>query len=147
MRFLAKTNGDTVLPSLHREMNKLFSDVWGATVSGSWMPALDVRESREAVGIKVELPGIDPEKVEISVTGDLLEIRGEKSVERESGDENDEVRWHRFERRSGKFVRAFQLPADVDSNAVEAESRNGLLTIRLPKREDAKARKVEIAVR
>ena len=122
MRFLANTKGASVLPSLHREMDRLFGDVWGASAASTWIPAVDVRESKEAVEVKVELPGIAPENVELEVTGDLLEIRGEKSVEREAESENGEVRWHRFERRSGKFARALRLPSDVDAGKIEASA-------------------------
>lgn len=119
------------LAGLHDQMNRLFSGFWSGDVagSGSWSPALDIVELPEEVLVKVEVPGIDPEKVEISVNGDVLEISGEKEREETAED----AKWYRYERRAGSFRRALQLPVAIDAERVEAEAHNGLLTVRLPK--------------
>ncbi len=142
--FVRKTR-PAVLPTLSREMDRFFSDVWGgrSRETHAYVPAVDVRETEEAIDVTVELPGIDPKNVEISIEGDLLEIKGEKTVTRET---EEKARWHRFERRSGKFSRSFQLPAEVDREAIEAKSADGLLSLRLPKKAEAQPKRIDIQV-
>jgi hypothetical protein len=90
--------------------------------------------------VRASLPGIKPEDLDISVQGDLLTIRGETREETTSGGEN----WQRREIRRGAFARAFRLPSDVDSDASDASFENGILELRLPKREEAKPRKIQV---
>jgi HSP20 family protein len=132
------------LAALREEMNDLMNRFWAGTAEpfglAEWAPALDVSESDDAVLVDVEIPGIDPSDLDISVTGDVLTIRGEKRDETGQPGRN----FHRVERRYGQFTRTLTLPAAVNADQVEAKARFGILTIRLPKREDAKARRVEI---
>ena len=142
--FIRKTR-PAALPTLSREMDRFFSDVWGGRTREphAYVPAVDVRETEEAFEVTVELPGVEPGDVEISIEGDVLEIKGEKAIERES---EEKTRWHRFERRGGKFSRSFQLSAEVDREAIVAESRNGLLGLRLPKKAAAQPKRIDIKV-
>ena len=130
------------LAGLHDQMNRLFSGFWSGDVagSGSWSPALDIVELPEEVLVRVEVPGIDPENVEISVNGDVLEIRGEREREETSED----AKWYRYERRAGSFRRALQLPVAIDAERIEAEARDGLLTIRLPKQKEELPKRITI---
>ena len=130
------------MAGLHDQMNRLFSGFWSGDVagSGSWSPALDIVELPEEVLVRVEVPGIDPENVEISVNGDVLEIRGEREREETSED----AKWYRYERRAGSFRRALQLPVAIDAERIEAEASNGLLTIRLPKQKEELPKRITI---
>jgi HSP20 family protein len=134
----------TTLTSLRQEMNDLVGRFWTTATEpfglGDWSPPVDVSETSDAVIVHVEIPGIDVKDLDISVAGDTLTIRGEKKEEeRETGRQ-----FHRVERRYGTFTRTLPLPAAVDADHVEAKSRAGVLEIRLPKREEAKARRVTI---
>jgi len=99
-----------------------------------------VAETDEAVLVDVEVPGIDPATLDISVAGDILTIRGEKQDQ--TGQEGHN--YHRVERRYGSFTRSLTLPAPVEADKVEAKAHCGVLSIRLPKKESARLRKVEI---
>jgi len=134
----------TTLTSLREEMNDLLGRFWSTASEpfglAEWSPPLDVSETDDAVLVNVEIPGIDPKNLDISVAGDVLTIRGEKAEEERHAGRN----FHRVERRYGAFTRTLTLPAVVDADHVEAKARAGVLEIRLPKREEAKARRVPI---
>ena len=141
MKLIPWTREVRSLSALHERMNRLFRDFdqeWG--VAGRWWPAVDVAEDEEKVVVRAEIPGIDPGQIEIHVLRDQLELRGEKKVESETGDRS----WHRIERHYGSFVRTVPLPCPVDPEKATAESKNGILTITLLKREADRARKVEV---
>ena len=104
-----------------------------------WAPTLDIAETDDAYLVSVELPGVDPASVEISLDDGVLEIKGTKSI-----DKAEETRWHRTERRAGDFVRQIRLPNQVDAESIEAESRHGVLSVKLPKRVENKSRKIEV---
>jgi len=115
---------------------------WGAPARRGWVPALDFAETPEAYVVRAELPGVDPQEVEISIEDGRLEISGEKSAEQTE----EKQGWFRVERSHGSFHRTVELPGAVDTGKVKAESRNGVLTITLPKREEAKAKKISVSV-
>ncbi|MFN8232675.1 MAG: Hsp20/alpha crystallin family protein [Actinomycetota bacterium] len=110
----------------------------GAT--GSWVPPLDVFEDDDRLVVKVELPGIDPEAVEVSVEDSTLTVSGSREFERETEERN----YHRIERRYGAFSRSLRLPQTADAERVDARFDKGVLTIEVPKREEAKPRRIEI---
>jgi HSP20 family protein len=132
------------LASLREEMNDLLNRFWAGTAEpfglAEWSPPLDVAETDDAVLVDVEVPGIDPATLDISVTGDVLTIRGEKHDQ--TGQEGRN--YHRVERRYGSFTRSLTLPAPVEADKVEAKAHFGMLSIRLPKKDAARLRKVEI---
>jgi HSP20 family protein len=105
-----------------------------------WAPALDIAEESDAYVVKTELPGIGPEDVEVSLEGGLLTITGERRQETETS----ERQFHRVERRYGRFRRSITLPDNVRTDAVEADFDNGVLTVRVPKAEKAKPRRIEV---
>lgn len=136
--------------TLYREIDRLFggrgiyqnfSKFLNPTTSQPY-PALNVRETADDINVKVLAPGIDPEKLEISVHQNKLTISGERSSVQDS--ESDT--YHRRERTAGKFSRTITLPSDVDENKVEAKYTAGIINLVLPKAESAKPRKIEVAV-
>ncbi len=134
------------LESLRREMDRLWENFFGERgglepVEG-WMPALDVTETKDNLIVKAELPGIDPKDVEISLSGNILTIKGEKKQEKEEKDEN----YHLVERRYGSFVRSIRLPVEVQEDKIEASYKNGVLKVVLPKSEKAKRKEIKIKV-
>lgn len=107
-----------------------------------WLPTLDVSETKNDYVIKAELPGIDPKDIDISLTNDLLTIKGEKKQEKEEKEEN----YHLIERSYGSFTRSIRLPGQVQSNKINASFKNGVLKVTLPKTEEAKKKEIKIKV-
>lgn len=132
------------LMSIQSEMNRLFGRTYGGDSSeitrGAWAPALDVSETQEKFVIMMELPGVSPEDVDISVEDSTLVVRGER---RFYGEENEES-FHRIERRFGEFARTLTLPSTADAQNIQASFDGGVLTIEVPKREEAKPKKITI---
>jgi len=107
---------------------------------GMWNPAVDLYEKDDYVMIKAELPGVDKNDINIDLKDRLLTLSGERTHEKETNEEN----YYRRERSYGKFQRTFTLPADVDSDQIKAEFKDGVLQIEIPKPEEKKAKKVTI---
>lgn len=128
------------LSRLNRIMDEALGGWNGGTVASAWLPACDVVEDQAQLRISLELPGVRPEDVKVSVENNVLTIRGEKRQESESQGE----RWHRYERSYGAFERTFTLPSTVDSERVQATAQNGVLTLALPKSERAKPREIAV---
>jgi len=119
---------------------------WGGRLSGMEhllrAPEADVTENDQGIRVMVELPGLRPEDVEVSLENNILTVSGEKREERREEDRNH--RWHLSERRYGRFSRSFVLPRDVEQDRIEAGFENGVLTVSVPKSERAKPRRIEI---
>jgi HSP20 family protein len=107
-----------------------------------WAPSVDIIETPEAFQIKAELPDVKKDDVKISVDGGVLRIEGERKQEKEEKGK----RFHRIERSYGSFLRTFTLPDNVDESKVQAEFKDGILNVRLPKSEKAKPRAIEVKV-
>lgn len=142
---LIRWGEDRNLSGLRREMNDLFDTFFQRgfpyfTEKGRWGPPIDVAETPETVIVKADVPGVRPEEIEISVDNNVLTIKGEKREEKTGG--KGSVHW--VERRSGTFLRSVTLPTGVDAEHVSAESKDGVLTVTLPKRAEARARKIEV---
>jgi len=137
----------SMVDSLRQEFNQLFDRFWSGQLEpmqlSRWMPAVDISETSEEVRVRAEVPGIDPSEIEVSVEANVLTIKGEKKEQREEGREN----YHRVERQYGTFVRSIQLPTEIAVDQVEAAFRNGVLDVRLPKHESARAKQIKIDVR
>lgn len=135
------------LAGLQDEMERMFSSVLGGrstdrpATAGAWSPALDVEETDDVFTLHVELPGVDPEEVEITLEESVLTISGERRFYNENEEANG---FRRIERRFGRFHRAVRLPDRVDGERVEATYRDGLLTISVPKAEEAKPRRISV---
>ncbi len=142
MRALTPLPGFT---NLRQEMERMFDRFleprWDETQAlGDWMPRLDLSETKDALVVKVETPGIEPKDVQVSLQEQLLTIKGEKQQEQEDKGE----RYHRVERSYGSFTRTVRLPVAVDASKVTAAFKHGLLTITLPKTPAAKGTTIPI---
>ncbi|MFN2601893.1 MAG: Hsp20/alpha crystallin family protein [Gemmatimonadaceae bacterium] len=127
---------------LRREIDRLFEDTFGRGEGGTtFTPAVDIRENQNELSLDVELPGLNPNDVEITAENGVLTIRGEKQTERKEGDDS---RYHIIERSYGSFLRSFQLPQGLDESKIEANYNNGILSIHLPKSALAQPKKIQI---
>jgi HSP20 family protein len=139
-RLFDRFGGGFGFPSLRRMFD--IEPTWRSSFGFS-MPAIDMSEDEKAYKISAELPGIDAKDIDVSLTGDMLVLRGEKRREKEEKEKND----HFSERAYGSFLRAFDLPASVDRDKVAADFSNGVLTITLPKTAEAQKPQKKIAVK
>jgi HSP20 family protein len=116
---------------------------FGLAAANTWMPPVDIYQtSDQELVLKAELPDMSREDIDITVENFVLTIKGEKKF---AGDVKDE-QFHHVERRYGTFTRSFSLPQTVDAGKVSAEYKNGVLTVRLPLREEAKPRQIKVEV-
>ena len=133
-----------------QHFNRTFGDFYGRQgtdeglmSSGSWVPAVDIYQNGEhELVLKAEIPDMTREEIDITVEKGTLTIKGEKKFAADVKEEH----FHRIERRYGTFGRSFSLPPTVDATKVSADYKNGVLTVRLPLREDAKARQIKVDV-
>ena len=133
---------------LQDRINRVFSDTYGRSdeglmTSGSWVPPVDIfHNGDQEVVLKAELPDMTRDDIDITVDKGTLTIKGEKKFAADVKEEQ----FHRIERRYGSFSRSFALPPTVDATKVGAEYKNGVLTVRLPLREEAKPRQIKVDV-
>lgn len=113
-----------------------------ALVEFDWAPSVDISESNEEFVIKAELPGVNKDDVKIGVEDGVVRIQGERKQEKEEKDK----KFHRVERSYGSFLRTFSLPTNVDESRIQAQYKEGLLTVRLPKAANPKPKALEIKV-
>lgn len=125
---------------LRREIDRLFDDTF-ARNSGSFTPAVDIKENDKEIRLELELPGMKPEDVEITAENGVLTVRGEKQEERKEGEDN---RYQVIERVYGTFLRTFQLPQGVDEDQIKAEFNNGVLSLHIPKAALPQPKRIEI---
>jgi HSP20 family protein len=139
------------LYSLQNQLSRLFQDSFGSSQSGqgddflstsSFVPPVDVYEDEHNVFIRAEVPGIDPNDLDIKVENNVLTIRGERKWNKEEKEEN----FHRVERRYGSFARSFTLPNTVNTDDVNAGYNNGILELKLGKRAEAKPKQIKVGV-
>ncbi len=133
------------LLSIQNEMNRLFGRTYGnepseAEFNGAWAPAVDVFQRDDRFVVVAELPGMNSGDVDITVEENILTIRGERKFY----DSVNEDNFHRVERRFGQFIRRIGLPQHSDTTKVEASMTDGLLTIEVPKAEQAKPKRIEV---
>jgi HSP20 family protein len=107
-----------------------------------WSPAVDILESEDALILKADLPDVKTEDIDVRVENQTLTLRGHRKFEKDDNAKG----YHRIERSYGEFVRSFALPSIVDTEKVNADYKNGVLTITIPKREAAKPRQVKVSV-
>ncbi len=135
------------LMSIQSELNRLFGRTYGGegeTVRGAtWAPPLDVYETPDRFVIKVELPGVSGDEVDISVEDSTLQITGERKFYQGVSEDS----FHRVERRFGTFGRTLSLPSNANLQGIQASFDAGILTIDVPKVEEAKPKKVQIKAR
>jgi HSP20 family protein len=137
------------LRNLQDEMTRLFTGV--ATPSGgfdredmrygAWNPSVDIYEEKDNLVMEAELPGMKRDDFDLTIENNVITLKGERKFEKKADGDN----YHRVERSYGSFTRSFTLPQTVNAEGAKAEFNNGLLRVTLPKREETKARKIEIA--
>jgi len=126
---------------LQREMNRLFEDYVPTRLRRApSFPALNVWANEDSLKVTAEVPGVDPQEINVSVVGETLTLTGVRSPE----ELNEDARYHRQERGYGNFTRSIQLPYVVDVKKVEATFKNGVLNIALPRAEEGKPRKIVV---
>lgn len=132
-------------PSLRREMDTFFDRFfkempWMGWEGEEWLPSINVSETDADIKVKAELPGLEAKDIEISVSGDILTLKGEKKEEKEEKEE----KYYYKEQYAGTFQRSLRLPAEVQSDKVDAKFKNGVLNIVLPKAEGTETKKIKI---
>jgi HSP20 family protein len=133
---------------IQTEVNRLFDNFFGRPVSGStsggrtWVPAVDMYATKDDLVVTLELPGVSEKDVAVSITGDLLTVKGERRFENQVKEQN----LLHVERTYGKFERLIQLPMAVQSDRVKATYREGVLEIKLPKTEELKPKEIKIDI-
>lgn len=134
---------DTFRTEMDRMFDRFFGGDWPIARMGgfgNWLPTLDVAETDKDITVRAEVPGLDPEDLDISVTGQVLTISGEKKESSEKKDEN----FYHSERRFGSFRRSVTLPVSVDAEKVSAKHKNGVVTIVLPKLESERPKRIPV---
>ncbi len=139
------------LATIRDEMNRLFDEFFSGfpfperrrgLMEGEWAPIVDVAETDENIVVTAELPGVKQNDVEITVVNDVLTLKGEKKEEKEIKKEN----YHRIERSYGSFQRSITLPTGVQADKAKASYKDGVLTVTIPKVEEAKPKSIKINV-
>ena len=148
MAYLATRRPVNSLFNLHNQLGRVFGDLLSSNDSesteenSSWIPTVDISENDSGFEIHAELPGVAQEDVQVSVTDNLLTIKGEKNQKRETENKS----YHRVERRYGTFQRSFTLPRHVDTGNIKGDYKDGILTLTIPKAEAAKPKEIQIGV-
>lgn len=133
---------------LQNRLNAIFNDFarpegeQETLAMGNFIPPVDIYEDAHQLVLKLEVPGIKQEDLDVRLENQTLTVKGERKLEKEQKEEN----FHRIERRYGSFARTFTLPQTVDTNAPKASYEHGVLTIALPKKEAAKPRQVKVEI-
>src|ERR687889_1639067 len=134
------------LKSLQDEVNRLFSANFSRSFGeegftrGAWAPSVDIFENKDEIVLEAELPGMNREDFELTIENNVLTLRGERRFEKKDEADN----YHRVERAYGAFTRSFTLPQTVSPENATAEYKNGVLRVALRKREEVKARRIEV---
>lgn len=137
------------LSAIQERMNQIFEDALSRTRGrdegirmGMWTPAVDIYENNDSVVVKAELPGVEKDQISVEVKDGILSLRGERKFEKEVKEES----YHRIERSYGTFQRSFSLPVSVDQEKVTAKFTDGVLEVKLPKKEQAKPKQIKVDV-
>lgn len=138
----------TVVSQLQDEINRVFgnlNDAESSSATAEWMPAVDVREFADRFELLIDLPGVDPQAVEITLDNGVLTLSGERREERQTSTESENaLQQERRERRQGRFYRRFILPDTADAENVNATGRNGVLEISIRKHAKAQPRRISV---
>ena len=146
MTVLTRWNPYRELNALQNSMNRLFDSQFGgrdeSLTTGAFVPAVDVYEDEHSVQLKLEVPGVAEKDLDIRVENNTLTVSGERKFEKEEKEEN----FHRIERRYGSFTRSFTLPNTVNTEDIKADYEQGVLKIRLGKRQEAKPKQIKVNI-
>lgn len=130
---------------IHDMLDRVMDDSWGG--STQWyegMAPIDVYQTDDEIVVEAVMPGVSPDDIDISVTGDTLTLRGNVQIEREDSNGDSQRRYHVRERRYTSFARSITLPSSVDADKAQAEFENGILSLHIPKAEEAKPRQITV---
>jgi len=134
------------LASFQEQMSRLFDDSFrtrdGESALTTWAPPVDIYETDNELALKVDLPDVNEKDLDIRVENNMLTIQGERKFEEKTSRDN----YLRVERAYGSFSRSFSLPNTVDTDAIHAQYKNGVLTVQMPKRAEAKPKQVKVAL-
>lgn len=147
MNSLVRQDPWSLMPRLQDEINRLFgsaNNIESSSATASWIPAVDVHEYADRFEFYVDIPGVDPNKVELTLESGVLTLSGERSVT-PATNKGEEAQLQRTERGLGHFYRRFVLPQTVDSEKVNATGKDGVLTVTVPKQAKAQPRRIQIA--
>jgi HSP20 family protein len=132
--------------SLQEQINRLFNEAFDRSSDEAnltvWAPAVDIYETEHELVVKVDLPEIKPEELDIRVENNILTLRGERKFEKQVNEDN----YLRVERSYGSFSRSFSLSHTVNTEAIKADYKNGVLTLSIPRREEAKPKQIKVRV-
>ena len=137
----------SLMPRLQEEINRLFGNVNqndSSSATASWIPAADIHEYSDCFELYLDVPGVDPKDVELTLEGGVLTLSGERT-ETSKNKRGDEPQYQRQERAQGRFYRRFVLPDSVDGENVKATGKDGVLTVTIPKQAKAMPRRIRIA--
>ncbi|HEU4584777.1 MAG TPA: Hsp20/alpha crystallin family protein [Gemmatimonadaceae bacterium] len=134
---------------LRREIDRMFDSAFaglplGTNGQSQYLPAMDIDETGDKIRLTLEVPGVSPEDLEITIENNMLTVSGEKRFSRESGSDGDGS--HLVERRYGRFQRSVMLPETVDADSISAHFENGVLTVELPKPASSRRRTIPIGL-
>jgi HSP20 family protein len=146
MTVVTRWNPYRELNSLQSRMNRLFDAQFGgrdeSLTTGAFVPPVDVYEDEQSIQLKLEVPGIAEKDLDIRVENNTLTVSGERKLEKEEKEEN----FHRVERRYGSFTRSFSLPTTVNTEDIKADYEQGVLKVRLAKRQEAKPKQIKVNI-
>ena len=146
MRTIARWEPFRGVTTLQDQINRLFNDNFERVGEESnltaWAPSVDIYETEQELVVKADLPDVDPKDLDIRVENNILTIRGERKFEKKVNEEN----YLRVERSYGAFARSFTLANTINSEAIKADYHNGVLTLSIPKREEAKPKQIKVNV-
>ncbi len=133
------------------QLNRLFNDFFGRATQEqnltTWAPAVDIYEGEHELVVKADLPDVKPEELDIRVENNILTIRGERKFEKKVDEKKvDEKNYLRVERAYGSFARSFSLANTVNTDGIKADYKDGVLTLSVPKREEAKPKQIKVNV-
>ncbi|MBL8172731.1 MAG: Hsp20/alpha crystallin family protein [Acidobacteria bacterium] len=149
MSWMIRRDPINELRNLQEDFNRVFSGALPRffsneeSLSGNWTPSVDIYEDQNGIVLEADLPGVKPGDFNLSIENYKLTLTGERKFEKETKNDN----WHRVERSYGTFTRTFALPSTVNVEEVKADFKDGVLRVTLPKREEVKARQIQVAVK
>jgi HSP20 family protein len=149
MSWMIKRDPFSELRNFQEDINRMFNSTLPrffrgeeGLLSGNWAPNVDIYEDQNSITLEADLPGMKPGDFNLSIENYRLTLSGERKFEEEKKGDN----WRRVERGYGSFTRSFSLPSTVEVDAVNAEFKDGVLRVTLPKREEVKARQIQVKV-
>jgi HSP20 family protein len=148
MRNVMRHEPWNVMPRLQDDINRLFGNATendSSSATAAWIPMVDIHEFTDRFELYVDLPGVDPNQVELTLDGGVLTLSGDRAEQQVSNRRDDEVEALRVERGHGRFHRRLLLPDTVDGEKVNATGKNGVLIITIPKQEKSQPRRIKIS--